>query len=99
MEWKLELIVLPVADVDRAKQVYAEQLGFKLEFDYQPTEDFRVVQLTPVGSGCAVALMPTHEAAGSVKGLHLMVTDIDAAPTALAGRVIEVSQVFHFENG
>jgi catechol 2,3-dioxygenase-like lactoylglutathione lyase family enzyme len=99
MEWKLELIVLPVADVDRAKQFYAEQLGFKLEVDYQPTEDFRVVQLTPVGSRCSVALMRNHEAAGSVKGLHLMVTDIDAARTELAGRGIEVSEVFHFENG
>ena len=99
MEWKLELIVLPVADVDRAKQFYAEQLGFKLEVDYQPTEDFQVVQLTPVGSRCSVALMRNHEAAGSVKGLHLMVTDIDAARAELAGRGVEVSEVFHFENG
>ncbi len=99
MEWKLELIVLPVADVDRAKRFYAEQLGFKLEVDYQPTEDFRVVQLTPNGSRCSIALMRDSEAAGSVKGLHLVVTDIEAARAELAGREVEVSEPFHFVDG
>lgn len=105
MEWKLELIVLPVADVDRAKQFYAEQMGFKLEVDYQPNEEFRVVQLTPVGSRCSIALMRNDKGsspvngAGPVKGLHLMVTDIDAARAELAERGVEVSEVFHFEDG
>jgi catechol 2,3-dioxygenase-like lactoylglutathione lyase family enzyme len=99
MEWKLELIVLPVADVDRAKEFYAEQLGFKVEVDYQPNEDFRVVQLTPNGSRCSVALMRNSEAPGSVKGLHLVVTDIDAARAELVGSKVDVSEVFHFEDG
>ena len=100
MEWKLELIVLPVADVDRAKKFYAEQLGFKIEVDYQPNEDFRVVQLTPKGSRCSIALMRnTQTEAGTVKGLHLMVTDIDAARAELAQKDVEVSEVFHFVNG
>lgn len=98
MEWKLELIVLPVADVDRAKRFYAEQLGFKLEVDYQPTEDFRVVQLTPNGSRCSIALM-RNKGASPISGLHLMVTDIDDARAELAGRGVEVSEVFHFEQG
>lgn len=99
MEWKLELIVLPVTDVDRAKRFYAEQLGFKLEVDYQPTEDFRVVQLTPHGSRCSIALMRNNEGASPIKGLHLVVTDIDAAQAELAGRGVKVSEVFHFEQG
>ena len=99
MEWKLELIVLPVEDVDRAKHFYAEELGFKLEVDYQPNEDFRVVQLTPNGSRCSIALMRNKDAGGPVKGLQLMVTDIDAARAELVDRGIEVSEVFHFEDG
>lgn len=106
MEWKLELIVLPVADVDRAKQFYAEQLAFKVEVDYQPGGDFRVVQLTPNGSRCSIALMPTAVVAGqiggtpgTVSGLHLVVTDIEAACAELVGRDVQVSEPFHFVDG
>lgn len=99
MEWKLELIVLPVADVDRAKRFYAEQLGFKLEVDYQPNEDFRVVQLTPNGSRCSIALMRDKDGSGPVKGLHLVVKDIEAARAELAGNGVDASEVFHFEDG
>lgn len=99
MEWKLELIVLPVADIDRAKQFYTEKLAFKLEVDYQPNEDFRVVQLTPEGSRCSIALMRKTEGAGPIKGLHLVVTDIDAAHAELVERGVDASEPFHFEDG
>ena len=106
MEWKLELIVLPVADVDRAKRFYAEQLAFKVEVDYQPSEDFRVVQLTPNGSRCSIALMPTGVVAGQiggtpgkVSGLHLVVTDIEAAHAELVAKGVPVGEPFHFVDG
>lgn len=78
----MELVVLPVADVDRAKAFYLDQLDFPLDVDCRAGEDFRVVQLTPPGSACAVTLMKNVEAAGSVGGLHLMVSDAAAAPAA-----------------
>ncbi len=106
MEWKLELIVLPVADVDRAKAFYTERLGFHMDVDYQPDEHFRIVQLTPNGSRCSITLMSKGQIAkqsggtpGSVRGLHLVVTDIDAAHAQLVGRGVEVSEPFHFEDG
>lgn len=99
MDGKLELIVLPVADVDRAKQFYAEQLAFKVEVDYRPNEDFRVVQLTPNGSRCSIALMRNTEGRGPVSGLHLVVTDIDVACAELVGRGVQVSEPFHFADG
>lgn len=73
MDWKLELVVIPVSDVDRAKAFYVEQVGFRLDVDHRAGEDFRVVQLTPSGSACSVTLMRNVEAAGSVQGLHLVV--------------------------
>jgi catechol 2,3-dioxygenase-like lactoylglutathione lyase family enzyme len=99
MDFKLELIVIPVADVDRAKSFYSEHAGFRLDVDHQAGEDFRVVQFTPPGSACSIALMRNAAAAGSVQGLHLIVTDIDAARAELAGRGVEVSEVFHFGAG
>ncbi|MCO6003778.1 VOC family protein [Actinoallomurus purpureus] len=96
---KLELIVVPVADVDRAKAFYAEKAGFTVDVDFSAGEDFRVVQLTPPGSACSVALMKNKETAGSLQGLHLVVTDIDAARAELAGRGLEVGDVFHFGAG
>lgn len=106
MEWKLEAIVLPVVDVDRAKAFYSQRLAFDLEVDYQPSEDFRVVQLTPNGSRCSVVLMQTEVVArrtggtpGTVSGLHLVVTDIEAARAELVERGVEVGDVFHFEDG
>jgi catechol 2,3-dioxygenase-like lactoylglutathione lyase family enzyme len=99
MDWKLELIVVPVADVDRAKAFYLEQVGFELLVDHSAGEDFRVVQLNPPGSACAIAVMKNDQRAGSIQGLHLIVTDLDAARTELAERGVEVSELFHFEEG
>ncbi len=99
MDWKLELIVLPVADVDRAKQFYLDKIGFGLDVDHSAGEDFRIVQLTPPGSACSITLMRNPESAGSVQGLHLVVTDIEAAHAELSGRGAPVSEVFHFANG
>ena len=79
MDWKLELVVVPVADVDRAKTFYLEQAGFDLFVDHSSGEDFRVVHVTPPGSACSVALMKNAEAAGTTQGLHLVVSDIEAA--------------------
>ena len=94
MDYKLELIVVPVSDVDRAKAFYAEAAGFHVDDDHQ-AGSFRVVQLSPPGSSCAIALMP-NEAAGSVHGLHLVVADLPAACAELSGRGVEVSEPFHF---
>jgi catechol 2,3-dioxygenase-like lactoylglutathione lyase family enzyme len=98
MDWKLAQIVVPVADVDRAKAFYTEQAGFGLDVDHQ-AGDFRVVQLTPPGSACSIALMRNPEAAGSLQGLHLVVVDIEAARAELAGRGVETGEVFHFDGG
>ena len=99
MNWTLELVVVPVADIDRAKAFYLDQLGFDLNVDHQ-AGDFRVVQLTPHGSACSIALMSSSPAApGSAQGLHLIVPDIDAARAELTGRGTDVSEIFHFEAG
>ena len=99
MDWKLELIVVPAADVDRAKTFYIEKAGFNLLVDHSAGDDFRVVQLTPPGSACSIAIMRNTARAGSVQGLHLVVTDIDVARAELIGREIEVSELFHFAEG
>ena len=99
MDFKLELIVLPVSDVDRAKAFYSEQAGFRVDVDHRAGEDFRVVQLTPPGSACSVTLMRNDAAAGSVQGLHLVVADIEAARAELGGRGVPVSEPFHFGDG
>jgi catechol 2,3-dioxygenase-like lactoylglutathione lyase family enzyme len=98
MDYKLELIVVPVSDVDRAKAFYLDQAGFRLDVDHRAGEDFRVVQLTPPGSDCSIALM-RNAAAGSLQGLHLVVGDIEAARAELAGRGMDVSDFFHFDVG
>jgi len=102
MEWKLELVVLPVSDVDRSKAFYAEQLGFNVDVDFQPNENFRVVQLTPPGSACSITIGKGVSAGmtpGCIKGLHLIVTDIEAARAELAGRGVKVGDVIHFVDG
>lgn len=96
MDWKLELIVVPVTDVDRAKAFYMDQAGFGLDVDHRAGEDFRVVQLTPPGSACSIALMRNPERAGAVQGLHLVVPDAEEARSELVGRGMEVSEPFHF---
>ena len=98
MDWKLELIVIPVADVDRAKAFYLDQMGFKLDSDFS-AGDFRVVQLTPPGSACSIALMRSDTAPGSVHGLHLVVPDLDAAHAELVGRSLDPGEMFHFAEG
>jgi catechol 2,3-dioxygenase-like lactoylglutathione lyase family enzyme len=99
MDYKLELVILPVTDMDRAKSFYQDKAGFRLDVDHRAGEDFRIIQLTPPGSACSVTLMRNPDAAGSVQGLHLVVTDIDQAHAELTGRGVEASGVFHFEQG
>ena len=99
MDWKLELVVIPVSDVDRAKAFYTEGVGFDEDLDHTSGDEFRVVQLTPRGSACSIAigtgLIDTPP--GSVQGLQLVVPDIDAARAELAERGVEVSEVRHFD--
>jgi predicted enzyme related to lactoylglutathione lyase len=99
VDWKLQLVIIPVSDVDRAKAFYMERAGFGLDVDHRVGDHFRVVQLTPPGSACSITLMANPDAAGSVNGLHLVVTDIDAAHAELAGRGAAPSEVFHFVDG
>jgi catechol 2,3-dioxygenase-like lactoylglutathione lyase family enzyme len=101
VDWKLELVVVPVSDVDRAKTFYTEKVGFNLDVDHRAGEDFRVVQLTPPGSACSISIGKgiTGAAPGSVEGLHLVVSDIEAARAELVDRGVDVSEVFHFESG
>ncbi len=96
MDYKLELVVVPVSDIDRAKDFYVQQAGFQVNSDYRQGEDFRVVQLTPPGSACSIALMRNPDAAGSVNGLHLVVADIEQARADLTGRGVQASEPFHF---
>lgn len=99
MDWKLELVVVPVSDVDAAKTFYVDGVGFDVHVDYSAGDDFRVVQLTPPGSACSVALMQNADAAGSAQGLHLVVGDLDEARAQLTARATEPSETFHFEDG
>jgi predicted enzyme related to lactoylglutathione lyase len=96
VDYKLEVIVIPVADLDRAKAFYSEQVGFHVDVDHRAGEDFRVIQLTPVGSACSITLMRNAERAGTVTGLQLVVDDIEAARADLASRGVEISEPFHF---
>jgi catechol 2,3-dioxygenase-like lactoylglutathione lyase family enzyme len=98
VDFKLELVVLPVSDVDRAKAFYADKAGFTVDVDHRAGETFRVVQLTPPGSACSVTIGTglTQVAPGTYQGLHLVVTDIEAARADLVARGVEVSEPFHF---
>ena len=101
MDWKLELVAIPVSDVDRAKAFYTEKVGFNADHDHQVNDQLRFVQLTPPGSACSIALgtglvdMPP----GSVQGLQLVVSDIKAAHAQLAARGVEVSEIQEFAWG
>jgi catechol 2,3-dioxygenase-like lactoylglutathione lyase family enzyme len=101
MDWKLEVVVLPVSDVDRAKAFYSERVGFNVDVDTQISDTMRVVQMTPPGSACSVTigdgLVPMPP--GSMKGLQLCVSDVEAARAELVERGVEVSPVRHIENG
>ena len=101
MDYKLELVLLPVTDVDRAKAFYTERCGFHLDVDHHRDETFRVVQVTPPGSACSVTfgIGITDAPPGCIKGLHLVVTDIEAAREELVGRGVEVSGIRHMVDG
>jgi catechol 2,3-dioxygenase-like lactoylglutathione lyase family enzyme len=102
MDYKLEVVVVPVSDVDRAKAFYSEQCGFVVDADSTPAPNFRVVQLTPPGSDCSVTIGPiivTESAAGFRPSLQLSVTDITAARDELAGRGVDITPVRHMEEG
>ena len=96
MDWKLEVVVVPVTDVDRAKSFYVDTLGFHLDADTRPTPDLRVVHMTPPGSACSVVVGPTVVSAdadlGSGASLQLVVNDIEAARAQLASRGVELSE-------
>lgn len=97
MDWTLELIVVPVSDIDRAKAFYVDQANFSELVDVRVGPDTRVVQLIPPGSACAMALMNnTPMTPGSIYGLHVVVPDIEAARAELVGRGMAVSDFFHF---
>ena len=101
MDWKLELGAVPVTDVDRAKAFYTDQAGFNADHDHKVSDEIRFVQLTPPGSACSIALGKgiTDAEPGSVRGLQMVVSDINAAHDELAGRGVEVSDVQVFPWG
>jgi catechol 2,3-dioxygenase-like lactoylglutathione lyase family enzyme len=100
MDWKLEVIVVPVSDVDRAKEFYADKLGFDEDVDHRDG-DFRVVQLTPPGSACSITfgsgINPSEP--GTLGGLQITVSDIEEAHRFLTERGVEISEIQHFEHG
>ena len=101
MDMKLELVVIPVSDVDRAKTFYTEKVGFNEDVDVRPSDEMRVVQLTPQGSACSIGIGTgiTDAAPGSVRGLHLVVSDIEATRAELVERGVGVSEIRHFASG
>jgi catechol 2,3-dioxygenase-like lactoylglutathione lyase family enzyme len=101
MDMKLELVPVPVSDVDRAKEFYADQVGFNVDHDHQLGDDVRFVQLTPPGSACSIVIGTgiTDASPGSVQGMLLVVSDIDVARAELSARGVEISQVQDMEWG
>jgi len=101
MDYMLELVLLPVADVDRAKDFYTDKVGFNLDVDHRAGDDFRVVQMTPPGSACSVSIGKgiTDAEPGSSKGVHLVVKDIEQARADLVERGVDVSEVWHMGPG
>ena len=100
MDLKLELVVIPVSDVDRAKTFYSEKVGFSEDVDTRVSDEMRVVQLTPPGSACSIGIGTgiTDAAPGSVRGLHLVVSDIETTRAELVERGMDVSEIRHFES-
>jgi predicted enzyme related to lactoylglutathione lyase len=101
MDWKIELIAIPVSDVDRAKAFYVEKAGFNADHDHKVSEDIRFVQLTPPGSACSIALGKgvSDEPPGSVQGMQMVVSDINAARAELVERGVDVGEVQVFPWG
>lgn len=103
-EMRLEVVPVPVANVDRARDFYAEKIGFNLDFDANPSENVRVVQLTPPGSGCSIVIGTglgdiSEMKPGSVKGLHLVVKDVSELRELLMNRGVEVSDIVEYPRG
>jgi predicted enzyme related to lactoylglutathione lyase len=101
MDWRLELVAIPVSDVDRAKAFYTEQVGFNADHDHRVSDELRFVQLTPPGSACSITIGTgiTDAAPGSVRGMQMVVSDINAAHAQLVERGVEVSDIQHFPWG
>jgi catechol 2,3-dioxygenase-like lactoylglutathione lyase family enzyme len=101
MDMKLELVLLPVSDVDRAKSFYVEKVGFNLDVDHRASDQFRVVQLTPPGSACSITIGTgfIDPEQGAVRGTHLVVSDIEAVRAELLERGVGVSEIRHLESG
>src|SRR4051812_38746704 len=101
MDLKLEVVQVPVSDVDRAKAFYTDKIGFNADHDHQVTDDLRFVQLTPPGSACSISIGTgiTQMAPGSLQGLQIVIDDADAARAELSGRGVEVSEVQDFPWG
>jgi predicted enzyme related to lactoylglutathione lyase len=101
VDWKLELVVMPVSDPDRSKEFYVEQVGFDLDHDHKVSDEVRFIQLTPPGSACSIAFGNglTQAEPGSLKGLQLVVDDIEAARSELVSRGVEVTDVDRFDWG
>jgi catechol 2,3-dioxygenase-like lactoylglutathione lyase family enzyme len=101
MDWKLEVVPIPVSDVDRAKAFYSEQVGFAVDLDTRIGDEMRLVQLTPPGSGCSIQVSTgiLDTPPGSVQGVQLVVADIEAARAHLIERDVEASPVRHMEDG
>lgn len=99
MDYKLEVVVVPVSDVDRAKHFYADQMGFVVDVDHALNDQIRIVQLTPPGSACSVTIGKglADMVPGSLKGLQLVVDDIDAAHAELTGRGVALSSIQHHD--
>jgi predicted enzyme related to lactoylglutathione lyase len=101
MDWKLELVAIPVSDVDRAKVFYVEQAGFNADHDIEVSDEIRFVQLTPPGSACSIAIGKgvTDAPPGSVQGMQMVVSDVHAAHAELAGNGVDVTDVQEFPWG
>jgi catechol 2,3-dioxygenase-like lactoylglutathione lyase family enzyme len=101
MDWKLELVAVPVSDVDRAKAFYTDQVGFNADHDHTISDDLRFVQLTPPGSACSIAIGTgiTQAKPGSVEGLQMVVSDISAARSQLVENGVDASEVQSFDWG
>jgi predicted enzyme related to lactoylglutathione lyase len=101
MDWKLELVAVPVSDVDRAKAFYTDQVGFNADHDHRVSDDLRFVQLTPPGSACSITIGTgiTDAPPGSVQGLQMVVSDADAARAQLVERGVDASEVQDFPWG
>jgi predicted enzyme related to lactoylglutathione lyase len=99
MDWKIELIPVPVTDIERAKRFYNEQVGFAVDLDHRPNDTTRLVQLTPPGSACSIMVgtMEIDSAPGSLQGVQIVVADIEAARAELVERGVDCTLVRHFD--